>query len=495
MKKLLKILLIFILTFSISCSVFGQENGVQVEKLVKNVILDGKEVILPLYIINGNTYFKIDGALKQVGIDISFNEKTNTIEFLGHKLSVAGEKSDDKNSDNPSEENYRQPEEDEFVNCGCSCKHHSMEEYNSCPCCKGKTPLYHKEESKSESSKEEKNIETKEDEFVNCGCSCKHHSMEEYNSCPCCKGKKAKTHKEEDKKDCPSCCHKSMGESDICPYCQAKEARAYKNSNSCKKANKESSKEINLKNGEYINCGCSCKHHSMEEYNSCPCCKGKTPQIHKEEKEKNPKNKKTYNCGCSCKHESMEEYNSCPCCKGKTPQVSCDKSAKKEFKKAKNNNSSNASMSDMDKLEPDVGMNCCCSCKCHSGQESNECQCCKDKDLHESKNGKDTQKANNEENVEVKSSDKLTDKDLKLKDGEYIDCGCGCKHHSMKEFNECPCCCGKDVHIHRLSKSEQIFDKILDFSQYAVIVLVLLSLIWFIYKAIYDSLKKNKSKK
>lgn len=444
MKKLLKILLIFILTFSISCSVFGQENGVQVEKLVKNVILDGKEVILPLYIINGNTYFKIDGALKQVGIDISFNEKTNTIEFLGHKLSVAGEKSDDKNSDNPSEENYRQPEEDEFVNCGCSCKH---------------------------------------------------HSMEEYNSCPCCKGKKAKTHKEEDKKDCPSCCHKSMGESDICPYCQAKEARAYKNSNSCKKANKESSKEINLKNGEYINCGCSCKHHSMEEYNSCPCCKGKTPQIHKEEKEKNPKNKKTYNCGCSCKHESMEEYNSCPCCKGKTPQVSCDKSAKKEFKKAKNNNSSNASMSDMDKLEPDGGMDCCCSCKCHSGQESNECQCCKDKDLHESKNGKDTQEANNEENEEVKSSDKLTDKDLKLKDGEYIDCGCGCKHHSMKEFNECPCCCGKDVHIHRLSKSEQIFDKILDFSQYAVIVLVLLSLIWFIYKAIYDSLKKNKSKK
>ncbi|MEQ2628632.1 hypothetical protein AAAT31_04515 [Peptoniphilus lacrimalis] len=409
MKKLLKILLIFILTFSISCSVFGQENGVQVEKLVKNVILDGKEVILPLYIINGNTYFKIDGALKQVGIDISFNEKTNTIEFLGHKLSVAGEKSDDKNSDNPSEENYRQPEEDEFVNCGCSCKHHSMEEYNSCPCCKGKTPLYHKEESKSESSKEEKNIETKEDEFVNCGC--------------------------------------------------------------------------------------SCKHHSMEEYNSCPCCKGKTPQIHKEEKEKNPKNKKTYNCGCSCKHESMEEYNSCPCCKGKTPQVSCDKSAKKEFKKAKNNNSSNASMSDMDKLEPDGGMDCCCSCKCHSGQEFNECQCCKDKDLHESKNGKDTQEANNEENVEVKSSDKLTDKDLKLKDGEYIDCGCGCKHHSMKEFNECPCCCGKDVHIHRLSKSEQIFDKILDFSQYAVIVLVLLSLIWFIYKAIYDSLKKNKSKK
>ena len=286
-----------------------------------------------------------------------------------------------------------------------------------------------------------------------------------------------------------------MGESDICPYCQAKEARAYKNSNSCKKANKESSKEINLKNGEYINCGCSCKHHSMEEYNSCPCCKGKTPQIHKEEKEKNPKNKKTYNCGCSCKHESMEEYNSCPCCKGKTPQVSCDKSAKKEFKKAKNNNSSNASMSDMDKLEPDGGMNCCCSCKCHSGQESNECQCCKDKDLHESKNGKDTQEANNEENVEVKSSDKLTDKDLKLKDGEYIDCGCGCKHHSMKEFNECPCCCGKDVHIHRLSKSEQIFDKILDFSQYAVIVLVLLSLIWFIYKVIYDSLKKNKSKK
>lgn len=444
MKKLLKILLIFILTFSISCSVFGQENGVQVEKLVKNVILDGKEVILPLYIINGNTYFKIDGALKQVGIDISFNEKTNTIGFLGHKLSVAGEKSDDKNSDNPSEENYRQPEKDEFVNCGCSCKH---------------------------------------------------HSMEEYNSCPCCKGKKAKTHKEEDKKDCPSCCHKSMGESDICPYCQAKEARAYKNSNSCKKANKESSKEINLKNGEYINCGCSCKHHSMEEYNSCPCCKGKTPQIHKEEKEKNPKNKKTYNCGCSCKHESMEEYNSCPCCKGKTPQVSCDKSAKKEFKKAKNNNSSNASMSDMDKLEPDGGMNCCCSCKCHSGQESNECQCCKDKDLHESKNGKDTQEANNEENVEVKSSDKLTDKDLKLKDGEYIDCGCGCKHHSMKEFNECPCCCGKDVHIHRLSKSEQIFDKILDFSQYAVIVLVLLSLIWFIYKVIYDSLKKNKSKK
>lgn len=444
MKKLLKILLIFILTFSISCSVFGQENGVQVEKLVKNVILDGKEVILPLYIINGNTYFKIDGALKQVGIDISFNEKTNTIEFLGHKLSVAGEKSDDKNSDNPSEENYRQPEKDEFVNCGCSCKH---------------------------------------------------HSMEEYNSCPCCKGKKAKTHKEEDKKDCPSCCHKSMGESDICPYCQAKEARAYKNSNSCMKANKESSKEINLKNGEYINCGCSCKHHSMEEYNSCPCCKGKTPQIHKEEKEKNPKNKKTYNCGCSCKHESMEEYNSCPCCKGKTPQVSCDKSAKKEFKKAKNNNSSNASMSDMDKLEPDGGMNCCCSCKCHSGQESNECQCCKDKDLHESKNGKDTQEANNEENVEVKSSDKLTDKDLKLKDGEYIDCGCGCKHHSMKEFNECPCCCGKDVHIHRLSKSEQIFDKILDFSQYAVIVLVLLSLIWFIYKVIYDSLKKNKSKK
>lgn len=444
MKKLLKILLIFILTFSISCSVFGQENGVQVEKLVKNVILDGKEVILPLYIINGNTYFKIDGALKQVGIDISFNEKTNTIEFLGHKLSVAGEKSDDKNSDNPSEENYRQPEKDEFVNCGCSCKH---------------------------------------------------HSMEEYNSCPCCKGKKAKTHKEEDKKDCPSCCHKSMGESDICPYCQAKEARAYKNSNSCMKANKESSKEINLKNGEYINCGCSCKHHSMEEYNSCPCCKGKTPQIHKEEKEKNPKNKKTYNCGCSCKHESMEEYNSCPCCKGKTPQVSCDKSAKKEFKKAKNNNSSNASMSDMDKLEPDGGMNCCCSCKCHSGQESNECQCCKDKDLHESKNGKDTQEANNEENVEVKSSDKLTDKDLKLKDGEYIDCGCGCKHHSMKEFNECPCCCGKDVHIHRLSKSEQIFDKIFDFSQYAVIVLVLLSLIWFIYKAIYDSLKKNKSKK
>lgn len=444
MKKLLKILLIFILTFSISCSVFGQENGVQVEKLVKNVILDGKEVILPLYIINGNTYFKIDGALKQVGIDISFNEKTNTIEFLGHKLSVAGEKSDDKNSDNPSEENYRQPEEDEFVNCGCYCKH---------------------------------------------------HSMEEYNSCPCCKGKKAKTHKEEDKKDCPSCCHKSMGESDICPYCQAKEARAYKNSNSCKKANKESSKEINLKNGEYINCGCSCKHHSMEEYNSCPCCKGKTPQIHKEEKEKNPKNKKTYNCGCSCKHEIMEEYNSCPCCKGKTPQVSCDKSAKKEFKKAKNNNSSNASKSDMDKLEPDGGMNCCCSCKCHSGQESNECQCCKDKDLHESKNGKDTQEANNEENEEVKSSDKLTDKDLKLKDGEYIDCGCGCKHHSMKEFNECPCCCGKDVHIHRLSKSEQIFDKILDFSQYAVIVLVLLSLIWFIYKAIYDSLKKNKSKK
>lgn len=444
MKKLLKILLIFILTFSISCSVFGQENGVQVEKLVKNVILDGKEVILPLYIINGNTYFKIDGALKQVGIDISFNEKTNTIEFLGHKLSVAGEKSDDKNSDNPSEENYRQPEEDEFVNCGCSCKH---------------------------------------------------HSMEEYNSCPCCKGKKAKTHKEEDKKDCPSCCHKSMGESDVCPYCQAKEAKAYKNSNSCKKANKESSKEINLKNGEYINCGCSCKHHSMEEYNSCPCCKGKTPQIHKEEKEKNPKNKKTYNCGCSCKHESMEEYNSCPCCKGKTPQVSCDKSAKKEFKKAKNNNSSNASMSDMDKLEPDGGMDCCCSCKCHSGQESNECQCCKDKDLHESKNGKDKQEANNEENVEVKSSDKLTDKDLKLKDGEYIDCGCGCKHHSMKEFNECPCCCGKDVHIHRLSKSEQIFDKILDFSQYAVIVLVLLSLIWFIYKAIYDSLKKNKSKK
>ena len=444
MKKLLKILLIFILTFSISCSVFGQENGVQVEKLVKNVILDGKEVILPLYIINGNTYFKIDGALKQVGIDISFNEKTNTIGFLGHKLSVAGEKSDDKNSDNPSEENYRQPEKDEFVNCGCSCKH---------------------------------------------------HSMEEYNSCPCCKGKKAKTHKEEDKKDCPSCCHKSMGESDICPYCQAKEARAYKNSNSCKKANKESSKEINLKNGEYINCGCSCKHHSMEEYNSCPCCKGKTPQIHKEEKEKNPKNKKTYNCGCSCKHESMEEYNSCPCCKGKTPQVSCDKSAKKEFKKAKNNNSSNASMSDMDKLEPDGGMNCCCSCKCHSGQESNECQCCKDKDLHESKNGKDTQEANNEENVEVKSSDKLTDKDLKLKDGEYIDCGCGCKHHSMKEFNECPCCCGKDVHIHRLSKSEQIFDKILDFSQYAVIVLVLLSLIWFIYKVIYDSLKKKKSKK
>lgn len=402
MKKLLKILLIFILTFSISCSVFGQENGVQVEKLVKNVILDGKEVILPLYIINGNTYFKIDGALKQVGIDISFNEKTNTIEFLGHKLSVAGEKSDDKNSDNPSEENYRQPEEDEFVNCGCSCKH---------------------------------------------------HSMEEYNSCPCCKGKKAKTHKEEDKKDCPSCCHKSMGESDICPYCQAKEARAYKNSNSCNKANKDSSKEINLKNGEYINCGCSCKHHSMEEYNSCPCCKGKTPQ------------------------------------------VSCDKSAKKEFKKAKNNNSSNASMSDMDKLEPDGGMNCCCSCKCHSGQESNECQCCKDKDLHESKNGKDTQEANNEEIVEVKSSDKLTDKDLKLKDGEYIDCGCGCKHHSMKEFNECPCCCGKDVHIHRLSKSEQIFDKILDFSQYAVIVLVLLSLIWFIYKVIYDSLKKNKSKK
>ena len=130
MKKLLKILLIFILTFSISCSVFGQENGVQVEKLVKNVILDGKEVILPLYIINGNTYFKIDGALKQVGIDISFNEKTNTIGFLGHKLSVAGEKSDDKNSDNPSEENYRQPEKDEFVNCGCSCKHHSMEEYN-----------------------------------------------------------------------------------------------------------------------------------------------------------------------------------------------------------------------------------------------------------------------------------------------------------------------------------------------------------------------------
>lgn len=444
MKKLLKILLIFILTFSISCSVFGQENGVQVEKLVKNVILDGKEVILPLYIINGNTYFKIDGALKQVGIDISFNEKTNTIKFLGHKLSVAGEKSDDKNSDNPSEENYRQPEEDEFVNCGCSCKH---------------------------------------------------HSMEEYNSCPCCKGEKAKTHKEDYKKDCPSCCHKSMGESDICPYCQAKEARAYKNSNSCKKANKESSKEINLKNGEYINCGCSCKHHSMEEYNSCPCCKGKTPQIHKEEKEKNPKNKKTYNCGCSCKHESMEEYNSCPCCKGKTPQVSCDKSAKKEFKKAKNNNSSNASMSDMDKLEPDGGMNCCCSCKCHSGQESNECQCCKDKDLHESKNGKDTQEANNEENVEVKSSDKLTDKDLKLKDGEYIDCGCGCKHHSMKEFNECPCCCGKDVHIHRLSKSEQIFDKILDFSQYAVIVLVLLSLIWFIYKVIYDSLKKNKSKK
>lgn len=444
MKKLLKILLIFILTFSISCSVFGQENGVQVEKLVKNVILDGKEVILPLYIINGNTYFKIDGALKQVGIDISFNEKTNTIEFLGHKLSVAGEKSDDKNSDNPSEENYRQPEKDEFVNCGCSCKH---------------------------------------------------HSMEEYNSCPCCKGKKAKTHKEEDKKDCPSCCHKSMGESDICPYCQAKEAKAYKNSNFCKKANKESSKEINLKNGEYINCGCSCKHHSMEEYNSCPCCKGKTPQIHKEEKEKNPKNKKTYNCGCSCKHESMEEYNSCPCCKGKTPQVSCDKSAKKEFKKAKNNNSSNASMSDMDKLEPDGGMNCCCSCKCHSGQESNECQCCKDKDLHESKNGKDTQEANNEENLEVKSSDKLTDKDLKLKDGEYIDCGCGCKHHSMKEFNECPCCCGKDVHIHRLSKSEQIFDKILDFSQYAVIVLVLLSLIWFIYKVIYDSLKKNKSKK
>ena len=444
MKKLLKILLIFILTFSISCSVFGQENGVQVEKLVKNVILDGKEVILPLYIINGNTYFKIDGALKQVGIDISFNEKTNTIGFLGHKLSVAGEKSDDKNSDNPSEENYRQPEKDEFVNCGCSCKH---------------------------------------------------HSMEECNSCPCCKGKKAKTHKEEDKKDCPSCCHKSMGESDICPYCQAKEARAYKNSNSCKKANKESSKEINLKNGEYINCGCSCKHHSMEEYNSCPCCKGKTPQIHKEEKEKNPKNKKTYNCGCSCKHESMEEYNSCPCCKGKTPQVSCDKSAKKEFKKAKNNNSSNASMSDMDKLEPDGGMNCCCSCKCHSGQESNECQCCKDKDLHESKNGKDTQEANNEENVEVKSSDKLTDKDLKLKDGEYIDCGCGCKHHSMKEFNECPCCCGKDVHIHRLSKSEQIFDKILDFSQYAVIVLVLLSLIWFIYKVIYDSLKKKKSKK
>lgn len=233
----------------------------------------------------------------------------------------------------------------------------------------------------------------------------------------------------------------------------------------------------------------------MEEYNSCPCCKGKTPQIHKEEKEKNPKNKKTYNCGCSCKHESMEEYNSCPCCKGKTPQVSCDKSTKKEFKKARNNNSSNTSKSDMDKLEPDGGMNCCCSCKCHSGQESNECQCCKDKDLHESENGKDTQEANNEENVEIKSSDKLTDKDLKLKDGEYIDCGCGCKHHSMKEFNECPCCCGKDVHIHRLSKSEQIFDKILDFSQYAVIVLVLLSLIWFIYKAIYDSLKKNKSKK
>ena len=319
--------------------------------------------------------------------------------------------------------------------------------------------------------------------------------MEEYNSCPCCKGKKAQTHKEEVKKDCPSCCHKSMGESDVCPYCQAKEAKAYKNSNSCKKVNKESSKEINLKNGEYINCGCSCKHHSMEEYNSCPCCKGKTPQIHKEEKEKNPKNKKTYNCGCSCKHESMEEYNSCPCCKGKTPQVSCDKSAKKEFKKAKNNNSSNASKSDMDKLEPDGGMDCCCSCKCHSGQESNQCQCCKDKDLHESKNGKDTQEANNEENVEVKSSDKLTDKDLKLKDGEYIDCGCGCKHHSMKEFNECPCCCGKDVHIHRLSKSEQIFDKILDFSQYAAIVLVLLSLIWFIYKVIYDSLKKNKSKK
>ncbi|EFA90704.1 hypothetical protein HMPREF0628_0621, partial [Peptoniphilus lacrimalis 315-B] len=75
--------------------------------------------------------------------------------------------------------------------------------------------------------------------------------MEEYNSCPCCKGKKAQTHKEEDKKDCPSCCHKSMGESDVCPYCQAKEAKAYKNSNSCKKANKESSKEINLKNGEY----------------------------------------------------------------------------------------------------------------------------------------------------------------------------------------------------------------------------------------------------
>lgn len=324
-------------------------------------------------------------------------------------------------------------EEEVYYNCGCGCRHKTIEECMECPCCKGKD-IYRngklfkkvgssdnnassdqienntqsKIENKAESNgmnkakdnkknTDNKKIKKKKD-IYNCGCTCTHLTIEECRACPCCRGKdiykNGKLFKKAKKiqKNTKPAEREIIKEKIIEKKIEQKKAVDEKLGNkSIKKQETEEnqSETVNEKNTEQKNVGQK-SEENKDKKGSKSAASEETEKI------------KIYNCGCGCMHRTMEEFNACPCCRGKKVKISyVDASLLKQ--------GTNTDKGKTDKKEETV-----------KGEEN-----------------AGTAYAN-----------------IVIKDDEYVNCGCGCRHKSMEEFNACPCCRGKVPQIHKENENE-----------------------------------------
>ncbi|WP_308533318.1 copper amine oxidase N-terminal domain-containing protein [uncultured Peptoniphilus sp.] len=131
--------------------------------VTNDIIVNGKNLKANGANINGFNYLQIREAAKLVGVEISYNEKTKTVEINTNKAH-GKMKCDDKT---------------------CSCKNHEKEGFDKNNCCGNKN------ESNSNVNCENgtcKKSEGKDIRYKCCEeCGCAHKTMEEYKKCPCCK--------------------------------------------------------------------------------------------------------------------------------------------------------------------------------------------------------------------------------------------------------------------------------------------------------------------
>ena len=329
MKKIINYLLLITLILSTVLPVFAAENKSDAMKSSQKVVLDGKEVNLPAYLISNKNYIKLrdfaailNATTNKFSLSYDANKKVVVIKNNESYTKVA----DDLKAIEKDKNKAILSTTEVIVN-GKSQKIASakIDGYNYLQIREVSklvgVDIKYDEKTKTVELLTKKVAENVPLKCDNPSCGCKHNTMDEFNNCPCC-GHKNNTSNDSAKS--------SSGHSCSC-------GKKMKDSNS------SMMHESVNNDGDVYNCGCSCHHKTLEECKACPCCKGKdiykngklfekadgtkvedttSPKNteKKEEAKVEPKvepKEDIYNCGCGCHHKTLEDCKACPCCKGK----------------------------------------------------------------------------------------------------------------------------------------------------------------------------------